>query len=418
MHLNYKPIISRFKDYVTLPKENGYQTIHTTVFDEQTIFEIQIRTFDMHGVAEYGVAAHWKYKSGGRAPSLDWLNNLQYQDNNSLEEFYELAKGDLYSEEVMVYSPKGDLYTLPSGAVALDFAYAIHSEVGDRAVGAQIDKQKASLLSVLKNGNIVKIITGEQVVSRCSWIDAVKTSRAKSHIRLNCIHRLKDIDRVLVVDFLATVFERSRDEIEEWIVEEKLEGSIYKASRDLNYFKELKNRLKNYYKERAGFFSKLKMRVLKLKEYKFENISVYSNYNISEISFDYCCHPKRGDAIMGVKNGSKVFIHHKLCENGLKEIMASSAVYVDWADEKSKKYQVETSLENKKGVLAGFLQFLADKDINVLSIELGKEEGHISYCSLVLESEIKDIKIIKNLILQKTKIIEIYALEDAYKGSE
>jgi len=133
LHLNYNPIISRFKDYVALPKDNGYQTIHTTLFLDEDIVEAQIRTQDMHKVAEYGVAAHWKYKNETSSINLDWISNLPYQ-SDSVESFYENAKADLFSEDIVVFSPQGDHYTLPKGSVALDYAYAVHSEVGDYAM--------------------------------------------------------------------------------------------------------------------------------------------------------------------------------------------------------------------------------------------------------------------------------------------
>lgn len=122
MHLRFTPLISRFKDYIAVPKENGYKTIHTTLFGEEGIVEAQIRTEEMHRLAEYGVAAHWKYKGGDNSVNLEWLESLHYQ-NESIEEFYELAKSDLFSEDITVFSPKGDYYTLPKDSVALDFAY-------------------------------------------------------------------------------------------------------------------------------------------------------------------------------------------------------------------------------------------------------------------------------------------------------
>ena len=193
VHLHLKPIVARFKDYIALPKENGYQTIHTTLFDESTIFEVQIRTFDMQKSAEYGLAAHWKYKMGNQI-SLDWLSNIEYKDQN-IEEFYELVKSDLYKEDIAVFSPRGDVFSLPAGAVVLDFAYAVHTELGDSAVGAYINNQKASLLERLKSGDIVRIVTGEDRGIRSSWIDIVKTSKAKNKIKSKCQNRLKEVNK-------------------------------------------------------------------------------------------------------------------------------------------------------------------------------------------------------------------------------
>ncbi|RUM66320.1 MAG: hypothetical protein DSZ03_01415 [Sulfurimonas sp.] len=178
IHLNFQPLSSRFKDYIAIAKDNGYQTLHTTVFSSTTIFEVQIRTFEMHRTAELGVAAHWKYKGGSeRGVNLEWLHNLQYQ-NESVEDFYELIKNDLYSEDISVFSPKGKAYTLPRGAVALDFAYAVHTQIGERASGALVNKKQASLLTELKNGDLVRIITADHPIYHCTWIDAVKTSKS------------------------------------------------------------------------------------------------------------------------------------------------------------------------------------------------------------------------------------------------
>ena len=154
MHLKFTPLISRFKDYIAVPKENGYKTIHSTLFNEEGIVEVQIRTQEMHKLAEYGVAAHWKYKGEENSVNLQWLESLHYQ-NESIEEFYELAKSDLFSEDITVFSPKGDYYTLPKGSVALDFAYAIHSEIGANAVEVLVNKQKTSQKEkIVKEGGI------------------------------------------------------------------------------------------------------------------------------------------------------------------------------------------------------------------------------------------------------------------------
>ena len=194
LHTHFRPLIVRFKDYIALPKDNGYQTIHTTLFDKSYVFEVQIRTKSMHYTAEFGVAAHWKYKEGGLSPKLEWLQAIQHSGEN-IEYFYELAKNDLFSEEIVVYSPKGDVFTLPQGATALDFAYAIHTQVGSCAIEAYINKEKRPLLTKLKSGDLVKIITSDKEIIRCTWIEAVKTSRAKHHIRLSCTHKIKEIDK-------------------------------------------------------------------------------------------------------------------------------------------------------------------------------------------------------------------------------
>ncbi|OHD84252.1 MAG: bifunctional (p)ppGpp synthase/hydrolase, partial [Sulfuricurvum sp. RIFCSPLOWO2_02_43_6] len=242
VHLNFQPLSSRFKDYISIPKENGYQTLHTSVVDSTAIFEVQIRTYEMHKTAELGVAAHWKYKSGGNNPiSLDWLHNLQYQ-NESVEAFYELIKNDLFSEDISVFSPKGKPFTLPRGAVALDFAYAVHTEIGDSAEGCLINKEKASLLSELHNGDIVKITTGSKKINRCSWIDAVKTSRAKASMRANCNQRIRAIDTESGINVLSTIFNMDPVRIEELFSETHLEEQRHRIPSELDLLKETVNR--------------------------------------------------------------------------------------------------------------------------------------------------------------------------------
>jgi len=178
----------------------------------------------MHQTAELGVAAHWKYKSGGNNNiKLDWLNNLQYQ-NESVEDFYELIKNDLYSEDISVFSPKGDAFTLPRGALVLDFAYAVHSEVGNKATSALLNKTKSSLLSELSNGDIVKIQTADEVITRCSWIDAVKTSKATTNMRLNCNAIIREINAKSSILIVATAMNLNYARVSEWFDESGCES--------------------------------------------------------------------------------------------------------------------------------------------------------------------------------------------------
>ncbi len=416
IHLNLKPIISRFKDYIALPKENGYQTIHTTVFNESSIFEIQIRTIKMHNSAEFGVAAHWKYKNSGITPSMDWLNNLQYQDNN-IEEFYELAKNDLYREDIIVFSPAGDTYTLPRGAIALDFAYAIHTELGSYAKEAYINNQKSSLLTTLKSGDIVRIIAGSNLEPKCTWIDAVKTSRAKSALKAQCSLKLKEIEQKSAINILSTIFfNQDLKVVEAFVKDNNLLHSIQKATKDLDYLIDIENRIKNHLKNNLNFLSKIRLDRLKLKKQEFNNLVIYSNHTISETLFDYCCHPKHQDEILAIKNGSKVFIHHKLCERVFAEVnKGARMVFVDWKEDKTNAYKVIVALEDKKGTLATFLGSLVKYDCNVTGISYsGYKNQFMTTCEIVFETPISDTKELKNLLVKKYKIIDFCNLKDAY----
>ncbi|QOR62514.1 RelA/SpoT family protein [Sulfurovum sp. ST-21] len=416
MHLNFTPLISRFKDYIAVPKENGYKTIHTTLFNEEGIVEAQIRTAQMHRLAEYGVAAHWKYKEGSNSVNLQWLESLSYQ-NESVEEFYELAKSDLFSEDITVFSPKGDYYTLPKGSVVLDFAYAIHSEVGANATGALVNKQKSSLLTVLKNGDIVRIIKDDMPHLHCSWQDAVKTSKAKEGIRSHCRARLKETDTFSAYNILATLFDQSVDAIKRRIEAMGLAESIHKLPTQLDFFKETIRKLAVYIgAKEVRFWELLKKGYKKPQPKKIEHFKFFTNKPLDGVEFDYCCHPKVGDKIVAFYKDSKAIIHHKLCKKAYAKILnAEPMIFVSWSGTKLSRYRLIISLQNQKGVLADLLARLSSLDMNVISIELGiKNSESAEYCRIEVESAESRKSVLEEKIAQQFKLIEMISLDDAY----
>ena len=419
IHQNFNPLISRFKDYVAIPKENGYQTIHTTVFDNKSIIESQIRTKDMHKTAEFGVAAHWKYKSGGLNPKLEWLKDFKAQDDSSedIEEFYEIAKDNLYSEDIAVFSPKGDIFTLPRGATVLDFAYEVHTEVGTYAKEAYVNKQKTPFLTELVNGDIVRIITSDEPRYRCSWVNSVKTGKARNAIAVNCRQKIKEINNRVAIDILVSVFNVRVRKLKQWIEKENISNKIYKIATDSIYFKNIVNVLKKYPKSDKILFPFLNTNKYDIKKQKFDNIVIYSNQNISNVLFDYCCHPKRGDDIIGFKKGSNVTVHHKFCERAstLME-QKEQMTFVKWTREAPERYRLIVSLENKKGSLATFLQYLAKMQVNLVTIELGKsEEGHADFFEMILELPDKNINLAREKLKARYKVIEFVSVNDVYK---
>jgi len=416
MHLHFTPLISRFKDYIAVPKENGYKTIHTTLFNEEGIVEAQIRTTEMHRLAEYGVAAHWKYKDGGNGVNLEWLESLHYQ-NESVEEFYELAKSDLFSEDITVFSPKGDYYTLPKGSVALDFAYAIHSEVGANATGALVNKHKSSLLTVLKNGDIVKILKDNTPHLHCSWLDTVKTSKAKDGIRSHCKARIKETDMLSAYNILGTLFSRNPDKIKLLIQRMNLQESIHKLPLKLSFYKDVIHKVAEYMGEKeVRFWELLKRGYKKPKMKQIEHFTFYTNKPLDTVEFDYCCHPKVGDQIVAFYKDSKAIIHHKLCKHAYTKIKAGeSMVYVNWSSSKLSRYRLIISLQNQKGVLADMLMKLSQMDLNVISIELGiKSSESAEYCRLEVESSESKKSHLEEKLTQRFKLVDIISLDDAY----
>ncbi len=190
IHDLYKPILGRFKDYISTPKPNGYQSLHTTVMGNDGIpFEVQIRTTEMHEIAEYGVAAHWKYKQNGQGAGTEgkyeWVRRLlENQEGADAEEFIHSLKVDMFADEVFVFTPNGDVQNLPAGATPIDFAYAIHSAVGNRMIGAKVNNRIVTLDHVLKNGDIVEILTSKNAKGPSrDWMKIAKSNEARSKIR-------------------------------------------------------------------------------------------------------------------------------------------------------------------------------------------------------------------------------------------
>src|SRR6201996_2838223 len=200
VHSVYKPMPGRFKDYIAIPRVNGYQSLHTTLFGPNGVpIEVQIRSEQMHRVAESGIAAHWKYKSGGESfggvehdRAREWLANLvQMQEGGSSEEFLESVKVDLFPDKVYVFTPKGEILRLPSGATVVDFAYSVHTDIGNRCVAAKVDRRLTPLRTVLRNGQTVEIITAKGAMPNPSWVNFVVTAKARNAIR----HYLKSLRR-------------------------------------------------------------------------------------------------------------------------------------------------------------------------------------------------------------------------------
>lgn len=416
MHLRFTPLISRFKDYIAVPKENGYKTIHTTLFGEEGIVEAQIRTEEMHRLAEYGVAAHWKYKGGDNSVNLEWLESLHYQ-NESIEEFYELAKSDLFSEDITVFSPKGDYYTLPKDSVVLDFAYAIHSEVGANALEALVNKQKTSLLTVLKNGDIVKVVKDNEPHLYCSWLDTVKTSKAQDGIRSACRARIKESDTLSAYNILATLFSQESVSVQTLIGKLELQDTIYKLPLQVDYYKEVIHQVAEYMgTQEVRFWELLKKGYKKPKIKELEHFTFFTNRPLDGVEFDYCCHPKVGDQIVAFYKDSKAIIHHKLCKKAYAKIVANEEmIYIQWSGSKLSRYRLTISLQNQKGILADLLAKLSEINLNILSIELGiRNSEQAEYCQIEVESSESKKHILADKIGQKFKLIEIISLDDAY----
>jgi GTP pyrophosphokinase len=412
MHLEYKPLISRFKDYVATPKENGYQTIHTTIFYNSKIYEIQIRSFEMNKVAEFGIAAHWKYKSGAKnTTNLNWLKSLEFSNEN-VEEFYQETKDNLYHEEIIVYSPKGEVFTLPVGSNAYDFAFAVHTNIGKKAIGCYINKIYKPLLTELKSTDIVSIELSDDVIVRCSWIGMVKTSRAKKQIKLLCTHRQKEIDEISGKNIINTVFSRYYEDVTKIYPID----SLYKIPQILDFYKHTKQVIEKNIIKDNGLMTRFKILTSKIKEFKFDNVLIYSNFSITSVSFDHCCHPKFGDDIVAFREGHEAIIHHKMCDKAYSKIKTNQQMlFCKWTKNSVYQYKMVISIPNTKGELAKVLSYMAEHDFYILGIDFGRQKhSYIQYCDIEFEAKRSNIDEVKKIIEKKVKIIEFFSKKDAY----
>lgn len=418
IHSQFKPIMSRFKDYIALPKENGYQTIHTTLFDCSWIYEVQIRTFSMHQSAQYGVAAHWKYKSGGLAPNMDWLHNFEYQ-NPSIEEFYELAKNDLYQEDIVVFSPAGDTYNLPVGAVVLDFAYAVHTEIGNKASEAFVNNQKASLLQILKSGDIVRIITSDHILPKYTWIDEVKTSRAKSCLKTQRQSRIRDIEKKSSINILAGVFDKRPKIFERYLAIKGIEiQNLWKILYDKKVLFETIENVRKKIFESKGFLAKIRFNRIKIKTFYLEKFVIYSSKNVNEVLFDCCCCPKYGDEILGVYKNQKVIVHHKLCERLFDEITQESPmVLVEWVQDKLPSFRMVVALEDQRSGIVKILTILTQNHCNITGLNYAAYKNQfLVHCEIVFEVDKNQIRGIKEALSKHCRIIDFKNIQDAYQN--
>ena len=412
MHLEFKPLISRFKDYVATPKENGYQTIHTTVFYNSKIYEIQIRSFEMNTVAEFGIAAHWKYKTGAKnTTNLNWLKSLEFSNEN-IEEFYQETKDNLYTEEMIVYSPKGEVFTLPVGSTAYDFAFAVHTNIGKKAMGCFINKIRKPLLTELKSTDIVSIELSDEIIVRCSWMAMVKTSRAKKQIKLLCTHRQKEIDEISGKNIINTVFSRYYEDVTKIYSVD----SLFKIPQILDFFKHTKQVIEKSIINDNGLMTRFKILTSKIKEFKFDNVLIYSNFSISSVSFDHCCHPKFGDDIVAFKDGNEAVIHHKMCDQAYDKIKSNQQMlFCKWTKSSVYQYKMVISIPNTKGELAKVLTYLAEHEFYILGVDFGRQaHSYIQYCDIEFEINKSNIDEVKKIIEKKVKIIEFFSKKDAY----
>lgn len=414
VHNIWKPLIGRFKDYISMPKQNMYQSLHTTVIGlKGQIFEIQIRTFDMHQTAEYGIAAHWKYKEGKSKVSnfdqrLTWIRQLMEwgRNTNDSKEFMDIFKGDLFSDEVYIFSPKGDLIDLPSGSSPIDFAYRVHTDVGNKCVGAKVNGKIVPLNYKLQTGDIVEILTSTNSTGPSrDWLDIVISSQAKSKIKQYFKKEKKDSNielgkLKLEKELRKKGYDSSKILNEEWLKEaaEKnnllsindLYAGIGYGSVNLN---NLVIKLESKYEQKA-----IEEKTLSDLEGKDEFISQNNNnedITVDEISnleskFAKCCNPVPGDKIVGyITKGRGITIHRIDCKNILNLENKERLIEVKWDTQEGTKYSVKLniiSLDNP-GYLAEVTKIISKEGFNLNGISAKQNKDSTFTISMIIKIE-------------------------------
>jgi guanosine-3',5'-bis(diphosphate) 3'-pyrophosphohydrolase len=405
IHHNWTPLQERIKDYIASPKSNAYQSLHTTIFGPGGhLFEVQIRTQEMHRTAEYGIAAHWLYKADPKRKEIDhhfaWFRQLLelQQDTHSAEEFLEFLKVDLYQDEIFVFTPRGDVKQLPKGATPIDFAFIVHTDVGLRCQGAKVNGRIAPLHRELKNGDTVEVFTGAAPRPSRDWLAHVKTARARHKIKAWIRHQEDQEALSLGEELLARECKRRRLAVPE-------PGALDQAAERLGV---VDGRQVVIGLGRGDLTIVLVLRAVypevsadDLQEQKpsvigrvIDRIRLGSGIRIQGLSglmvrYAQCCQPVPGDQVVGyVSQGRGISIHRADCPNLLNLNGEGRRVEIDWQEAKGEAFAVRLAVsgDDRRGLYADVMQAISQSGTNVKAAELSTKDGTV-FSSIVVEVE-------------------------------
>lgn len=410
VHNLYKPVPGKFKDYIAIPKANGYQSLHTVLFGPYGVpIEIQIRTKEMDDVAEAGIAAHWLYKAEGKSKNSirkdndrsgahrrarEWLRNIVELNKSAgnPEEFFESVKVDLFPDDVYVFTPKGKIMELPTGATGVDFAYSIHTDIGNRCVGIRINRKLFPLGTLLKNGQTVEIITANSGRPDPAWLKFVVTAKARTQIR----HFLKNLQNDEAIALGKRLLNR------------ELEPFAYTFQdingKDMQYLLD-KNKIES---EEALFqeiglgnkFAPLIARQL----IASEKLTVQEKASVSGkeampltikgtegmvVSFPKCCYPIPGDPIHGfITSGRGIVVHRQSCKNIAEyQNHQEKWIHVKWEPDVKRDFEVKITMfaSNQRGVLATVSSAISDTDANIVNVEMKDRDDRYTSLRFIIE---------------------------------
>ena len=453
VHEMYSPMPGRFKDYIAVPKPNMYQSIHTTLLgDKGTPFEVQIRTWDMHRIAEYGIAAHWAYKEAsyfGKKQSvkveedkLAWLREtLEWQQEmQDPQQFLETLKTELFEDEVYVFTPKGAIKVLPRGATPIDFAYNIHAEIGNKMVGAKINSKMVPIITPIKNGDIVEILTSDNSKGpSMDWLKFVKSTSAKSKInswfkkekREENIEKGKDLiekelkrigipyAELFKTDYINPMLERYKyknlDEMYLAVGFGAITANRIIARMLIEYRKEHKEE------------PKIEEKIEELAKNKVDNTKVSDSGVIVKgidnclVKLSKCCNPLPGDEIIGyITKGRGVSVHRKDCPNVADLLKEQNRIIdVKWYnDEKKSSYTVEIEIfaNDRNGLLGDIVQKLNDSKVRLISVNAKATKERIAITEVTLE--VDSVESLNKVIRELRKIDSVYEVSRKNKMKE
>jgi RelA/SpoT family (p)ppGpp synthetase len=425
VHAVFRPIPGRFKDYIAMPKSNSYQSLHTAVVSpEGKPVEIQMRTRRMHHVSEYGIAAHWKYKEDGDSTKADksvdrklaWLRQLVdwQHDLKDAQEYLDTVKMDLFADEVFVFSPRGDVFDLPTGSSPIDFAYMVHTDIGHRCIGARINDRIVPLNSVMRNGDIVEIITSKNAHPTMDWLNFAKTHGAKSKIRqwFKKHHRDEHIQQGRQM----LEAELGRPSVDEFLKSEK----VKEVGKKLNLTEpndilaavgygdlsvaQVVNRIRE--QEQHEKIAKKGYAVSTAPESKPSNVGSLGGllHHLAK-----CCQPVPGEEIEGVvTRGSGIAVHRKDCLNLLKAD-AERRMSIAWAQERHLTYPAGLQIEtiDRVGIAGDILKKIADHKINLkdLRVETYKDK-RVAHINVIID--VLDINQLDKVSQSISQIADVY----------
>lgn len=443
VHELYTPMPGRFKDYIAVPKPNMYQSLHTTLLGPNgTPFEVQIRTYNMHRIAEFGIAAHWAYKEQSflhgkkenvtvKEDKLAWLReSLEWQkDMQNPDEFMSTLKTELVEDSVYVFTPKGQIKTLPKGSTPIDFAYSIHADIGNKMVGAKINSKMMPIITPLHNGDIVDIMTNDNSKGPSrDWLKFVKSSSAKTKIQQWFKKNERDLNIERGKEIIARELKRIRLNSDELLTSKNIESTLQKYSfktiddmyaavgfGSITATKVLSKILEEYRKTKPNTEIEEKIEELHTRHNINENVSktgiIVKGIDNCLVKLSKCCNPVPGDEIIGyITRGRGVTVHTKDCVN-VKDLFKEEERIIDvyWAQESTNKsYNVEmTVYANDREELLGDIMRTAQQDNSkIVGVQAKSNKEKIVMVKLTLE--VKDIEAVNKIQRELGKIDSVY----------